>query len=109
MDSKQKIFGLIGLATKAGKTKSGEFSAEKSVKSGRAKLVIVALEASENTKKMFRNMCTHYQVALVFFGSKEELGQACGKQMRASIAIEDKGLADAVLQRMTINGGSKDE
>ena len=59
MDNRQKILNLIGLATKAGKTASGEFSTEKAVKSGKAHLVIVSEEASDNTKKMFTNMCTY--------------------------------------------------
>ena len=45
MDSKQKVLNMIGLATRAGKVKSGEFSTEKAVKSGRARLVIVAEDA----------------------------------------------------------------
>ena len=46
-----RVLSLIGLATKAGKTVSGEFSTEKSVKTGKGLLVIVAEDASENTKK----------------------------------------------------------
>ena len=34
-----KILSLVGLATKAGKTASGEFSTEKSVKEGKAEPV----------------------------------------------------------------------
>ena len=97
MDSKQKVLNMIGLATRAGKVKSGEFSTEKSVKSGRARLVIVAEDASENTRKMFES----------FFGSKEELGRAMGKEMRASLAVEDQNLAQAIGKQMTINGGSE--
>ena len=52
-----KVLSLIGLATKAGKTVSGEFSTEKSVKTGKGFLALVADDASENTKKKFRNMC----------------------------------------------------
>ena len=48
-----RVLSLIGLATKAGKTVSGEFSTEKT---GKGLLVIVAEDASENTKKKFRNM-----------------------------------------------------
>ena len=40
-----KILSLVGLATKAGKTASGEFSTEKSVKEGKASLVIVSVES----------------------------------------------------------------
>ena len=57
-----RVLSLIGLATKAGKTVSGEFSTEKSVKTGKGLLVIVAEDASENTKKKFRNMCSFYEV-----------------------------------------------
>ena len=57
MVDKKKLLNMIGLATRARKVVSGEFSTEKSVKSGRSHLVIVSEEASDNTKKMFTNMC----------------------------------------------------
>ena len=71
--NRNKVLGLLGLAEKAGKVRSGEFSTEKAVKSGKAGLVIVSEESSDNTKKMFRNMCTYYKVPYFEFGSKEEL------------------------------------
>ena len=42
---------MLGIAAKSGSVVSGEFSTEKAVKEGRAYLVIVAGDASENTKK----------------------------------------------------------
>ena len=57
MTDKNKVFSLIGLATRARRVVSGEFSTEKSVKSGRSHMVIVSEEASDNTKKMFENVC----------------------------------------------------
>ena len=54
MENSKKILNLLGLATKAGKIASGEFAAEKAVKSGKAHLVIVSEEASDNTRKMFQ-------------------------------------------------------
>ena len=95
-----KIFSSLGLATKAGKTQSGEFCTEKAVKSYKAFLVIVAEDASDNTKKMFTNMCTYYQVPVYFYSNKNELGRAMGKEMRASLALLDQGLADAVTKVM---------
>ena len=71
-----RVLSLIGLATKAGKTVSGEFSTEKSVKTRKGLLVIVAEDASENTKKKFRNMCSFYEVPIFFFSDKESLGRA---------------------------------
>ena len=109
MDNRHKILNLIGLATKAGKTASGEFSTEKAVKSGKAFLVVVSEEASDNTRKMFTNMCTYYQVPICFFGRKDELGHSMGKEMRASLAILDEGFAKALVKQMNMNGGSKYE
>lgn len=109
LEDKRKVFNLIGLATKAGKVASGEFSTEKAVKDGTACLVIVSEEASDNTRKMFTNMCTYYQVPIYFFGRKDELGHAMGKEYRASLAVLDSGLGKAIVKQMNINGGSKYE
>lgn len=106
MKNKNKIFSYLGLATKAGKIATGEFLTEKSVKEAKAYIVIVALDASDNTKKMFTNMCTYYKVPIYFFGLKEELGHATGKQFRASLALLDRGLANAV-QKQLEDGGSE--
>ena len=48
MKNSSKVLSLVGLATRAGKTVSGEFSTEKSVKTGKGFLVLVAEDASEN-------------------------------------------------------------
>ena len=109
MADNKRLLSLVGLATRARKVVSGEFSTEKSVKSGKSHLVIVSEEASDNTKKMFRNMCTYYKVPYFEFGNKEELGHILGKQMRASLAVMDAGFAKSMVERMNINGGSLNE
>lgn len=98
--SPNKILSLIGLATKAGKTVSGEFSTEKEVKSGRAALVIVAGDASDNTKKKFQNMCDFYEVPIYFYKDKDTLGHAMGKEFRASLAVLDEGFAKGIRKHM---------
>lgn len=98
--SQNKILSLVGLATKAGKTASGEFSTEKEVKSGKAKLVIVADNASDNTKKKFQNMCDFYKVPIYFYKDKDTLGRAMGKEFRASLAILDEGFAKGIRKHM---------
>ena len=93
-----KVLSMLGIAAKAGGVVSGEFSTEKAVKSGKAGLVIVSEESSDNTKKMFRNMCTYYKVTYFEFGNKEELGHILGKQMRASLAVIDPNFSEALLK-----------
>lgn len=99
-----KIFSYIGLATKSGTIKSGEFSTEKAVKEGRAKLVIVAVDASDNTKKKFSNMCKFYHIPLFFYGEKTQLGHAMGKEFRASLALLDEHMSDAVIKQFHTGG-----
>ena len=91
---------MIGLATKAGKVASGEFCTEKEVKSGRAYLVIVADDASDNTKKKFQNMCDYYEVPCFVLADKEELGKFCGKEFRASLAVQDENFAKAMMKEL---------
>ena len=109
MDNRKRLLSLIGLATRARKVVSGEFSTEKSVKSGRSCLVIVSEEASANTRKMFTNMCTYYKVPIYLFGTKEELGHAMGQEFRASLSVEDAGFAKSMAGILNINGGSVNE
>ena len=95
MNSK-KALSMIGIATKAGKVVTGEFSTEKAVKEGNACIVIIATDASDNTKKKFNNMCNYYHVTKKEFATKDSLGMACGKEFRASLAVTDMGLAKEI-------------
>ena len=93
---KAKVLSYIGLATRARKSVSCEFSVENSVR--KAKLVVVSEEASENTKKKIRSLCEYYKVPLYVACSSAELGSACGKEFRMSVAVEDEGLAAAAIR-----------
>ena len=95
-----KALSLVSLAMKAGKVASGEFCTEKEVKTGMAALVIVAEDASDNTKKKFQNMCEFYEVPIYFYGDKDTLGHAMGKEFRASLAVTDAGFAREIAKQL---------
>ena len=95
-----KVISLLGLAERAGKIASGEFAAEKAVKTGKARLIIVAEDASDNTKKKFQNMCDFYEVPIYFYGDKDTLGHAMGKEFRASLAVLDAGFAKGIKKQI---------
>ena len=95
-----KILSLLGLATRSGNLVSGEYMTEKAVKGGRAFLVIVSSEASENTKKKFTHICSFYKVPLYFYGAMEELGHCMGKAFRASVAVTDEGFAKGIREKL---------
>ena len=95
-----KALSMVSLATKAGKTVSGEFATEKAVKDASACLVIVAGDSSENTKKKFKNMCDFYEVPIYFYEDKDTLGHAMGKEFRASLAVIDYGFAKGIMKHL---------
>ena len=99
-----KIYGLLGLCQRAGKCKSGEFAVEKSIKSGKSFLVIIPEDASDNTKKKFKNMTTYRSVPYQELGTKATLGHQLGRSERSSISIEDQGFAQAMIKY--IDGGN---
>lgn len=96
-----KILSLLSLATKAGKTAGGEALVEKAVKQGKASLVIISSEASENTKKKFTNMCSYYQIPVYIYGTKEELGRFTGREFRASVAVLGREFYDSFVKVFT--------
>lgn len=98
MTKEERIRGYLGLAARAGKIESGEFSTEKAVRSGRAHVVYVANDASENTRKKFQNMCSHYRVPLFTLTDRESMGHMIGKQFRASLAVTDERLAAVLVE-----------
>lgn len=88
-----RIYSFLGLATKAGKEISGEETCERALKSGKVCLVIVSADASDNTRKKFKDMCSHRGVPIRYFGSKDMLGRFSGKTTRTVVAVTDKGFA----------------
>lgn len=99
-----RILQLLGLAQRAGGVASGEFMTETTVKEGKSHLVIVASDASDNTKKQFRDMCTYYKVPYREYADKELLGHSIGKEFRASCSVTNENLANEILKK--IDGGS---
>ena len=75
MKRMDRILSLLSLSAKGRNLVSGEFMAEKAIKEGTAKVVIVSEDASENTKKHFRDMCNYRKIPVFFYATKEELDE----------------------------------
>ena len=97
----ERALQMLGLAQRAGKVASGEFMTETSVKEGKSFLVIIAGDASENTKKKFTDMCSFYGVPLLVYADRDALGHVIGKEFRASVSVNDAGLAEEIRKRAT--------
>ena len=85
---------------KSGNVASGTYATEKAIKEMRAYVVIIADDVSDNTREHYRKMCDYYDVPIYFLSTKEQLGHAIGKEYRASLAIIDQGLANAIIKNI---------
>lgn len=98
MKEQDRILGLLGLAARAHYVESGEFSTEKAIRQGRACLVLIAADSSENTKDKFHSMCEYHHVPCFEYSDKETLGHSIGKMFRALAAVTDKNFSDAIIR-----------
>lgn len=90
----------LGLVQRAGALVTGEELVIKAIQSNKAKLVIVASDASAGTLKKMTDKTTFYHVRLAVVSDRETLGHALGKHERVSIAIMDQGFATSIMNRI---------
>ena len=94
----QKIHSLLGIAMRAGKLVSGEDGTMIDLKKGKLNLVIVAEDASNNIKKLFKDKSSFRHVNCIELSTKSDLGISIGKDSRAVIGIKDIGFANKIIQ-----------
>lgn len=98
-----KVMGLIGLCAKAGKLTYGTDVCIELIQKKKAKLIIVAQNAAERTKKNMKFICDNNKVNICFYGEIEDLSHSIGKQNKAVIGIREVNFANQILK--IINGG----
>ena len=96
---KRKFYSLLGLCKRANIVAGGEVAAEEAIRGKKACLVIVAGDASANTKKKFLNSASFYEVPILELGTKADLGRAVGEEIRAVLVVTEAGFA-AKLQQL---------
>ena len=110
-----KILSLLGFAMKAGKLITGTdkicdeirrhgMPSDEPKGYSTCGIVIIASDASDNTKKRILNACNYYRVEA--YRSKltqEQLADKIGKGATAACAIFDRGFADGIRNAMSID------
>ena len=99
-----KAYSMISLANKAGKLVTGEDAVRNSIRSSKVKLAIVAEDASDNTKKRFRNSAAFYKVAFIIWGLKDEFGSCIGKSERTVLGITDENFSQSLKEKLVAEG-----
>ncbi|MBQ0092061.1 MAG: ribosomal L7Ae/L30e/S12e/Gadd45 family protein [Clostridiales bacterium] len=99
-----KAEGVIGLARRAGQIAVGTNGTLDAIRSGKAKLVLIASDVSENTRKLltdkalFRNVPTEFPPL-----NTEALGKCVGKFNTAAVAFLQDGFVIAYHGALSVN------
>lgn len=101
----RRILGMLGISAKAGKIVCGADATIEDIERHRVKLVIVAENASEKTKKNIRYICDKNSITMLEFGSINEISKTIGKNNKAIIGIKSKSLSEEIEKLIKENGG----
>lgn len=91
-----KLLNFLGLCRRAGKMKIGCDTVIESVENSNAKLVLLAADISENTKKKIISAVKGTEYEILKY-SKDELSFALGKTC-AVLSVEDEGFAKKLME-----------
>ncbi len=103
MTNNEKLCGLLGLATRAGKTVFGTEACMSSIEKRRIKLVIVGTDSADRTKINFKEICKKLNIPIWEGLTIDILSKAIGKSNKAVIGITDVNFSKEMLK--IINGG----
>ena len=91
-----KAAGYLGIARKAGYLEIGTEKCGAAVRSGKAKLLLLASDASDNTRRRAEGFISGRKTPLaVLPGDKEKLSGITGTPNCAMLALTDIGLASS--------------
>ena len=102
MNNTDQKLAFLGIAAKAGKVASGGFQVEEAIPQHKAFFVMIAEDASDNTKKKFSDKCTYYHIPFVYAGTMDLLGNLIGKENRTVVAITDEGFSAQFKKRFGV-------
>ncbi len=92
----EALMRIIGLATRAGKIEVGEGKIEDRIKNKKSKLVIVSLDASDNTARKFENLCIGNNIPMIRAGERDVLGKYTGREFAVVLTVSDEGFANRI-------------
>lgn len=95
---KNKFLQFLGLTKQAGNLKEGYNKCEEALKFGQAKLIIMSVDASINTKDKFNTYCDRYNTTIINSFSKEELGSALGRLEINVVCVTEARMSKRLLE-----------
>lgn len=98
--NENKFYSFLGIIKKSGNLISGYNICEIEIKKNKCKLIIIAEDASLNTKRKFVELCEKMNIKYIVYGCKRKLGICIGKDETSVMGIENDGMSRVVLDML---------
>lgn len=95
-DQWRELATLLGFARKAGRLSFGISACSQSCLRKKAKLIILAKDLSDNTRKRIDPIIHQNRIKSVLYGTKAQFGILFNRKDTGMICIEDVGFADGI-------------
>lgn len=108
LKAERGVYSLLGLCQRSGRLVSGSDAVIKTLVGGQTRILLVAEDLSENSRKKLRlalaqlNKQAAARLQIWQFGTKERLGLAAGKPPRGVWAVCDENFADGINKKLSL-------
>lgn len=92
-----RFFNFLGLAKKSGKILEGYSKCNEERNRSKLFLFILSPDASESSRRKFKNHCKENNIPYIEDFSKEELGLAVGRAEIKILAISEENIAKKLI------------
>lgn len=101
-----KVKTLLGFAKKSGKVISGETTIEERIKRNIFTFLFIASDMPDKRKKYWEKKCKEKNIKCYVIGTKEEYGAILGISPRNLLTVNDKQMAQAILEQLRLTEAS---
>jgi len=88
-----KFYGMLGLAQRAGAVCSGAVQCQQALKKGKASLIILAEDASDEVREEYQFLGGKNKIPVITVPSKAVLGSVIGKSPRVAVVITEQNFS----------------
>ncbi|MSR35342.1 MAG: hypothetical protein EXR95_01690 [Gemmatimonadetes bacterium] len=104
-----RVLEMLGLAQRAGAVERGVDAARRAVREGRARLVLIAEDASAAQLKKITGLLEHRSVPCRVVGARDALGAAVGGPVLSAVAVTRREFAEPMLRHLQDGEGGRPE
>jgi ribosomal protein L7Ae-like RNA K-turn-binding protein len=95
-----KMFNLLHLARKSGKVKFGYQETLRMIQAKKARLVLVANDISENTKKKLEKVLAGSHLELIMISSMQNISQQLSIKKTGILCVIDENFAKGISRQL---------